>query len=93
MKYQCCSKNCNKVFLVAAKLTCFEEGNKTVEFCVCPFCFGKEYTEASVVEESIISVKSVDLVDVDQWLAQGYQVRELYAKSATLVKKGVVVEV
>jgi hypothetical protein len=36
--------------------------------------------------EKIVSVKSVDLNDVDSWLSQGYVVRDLYAKNATIVK-------
>jgi len=35
----------------------------------------------------IESVKSVDLNEVDAWLQKGYEVQELYAKTATLVKK------
>ena len=39
------------------------------------------------VESKIVSVKSVDLNEVDGWLNQGYEVKDLYAKNATLIKK------
>ena len=38
--------------------------------------------------EHIINVKSVDLNEVDKWLGEGYKVKELFAKTATLTKKG-----
>lgn len=39
-------------------------------------------------KEQIVSVKSVDLNEVDALLEQGYVVKELYAKNAVLVKMG-----
>ena len=51
-----------------------------------------KYTEEEMVElnkkEEIVSVKSVDLNDVDALLKEGYTVKELYAKNAVLIKKG-----
>jgi hypothetical protein len=55
------------------------------EMYVCPFCSSLEFTEFIESQPEISSVKSVPLEEVDNWLKQGYKVRELYAKSATLV--------
>jgi len=56
------------------------------ETAVCPICHSLNFSEAVEVEADIVSVKSVPLEEVDGMLAQGYKVRELYAKAATLVK-------
>lgn len=56
---------------------------------ICPFCRSlnfEEYAEPVVVVQ-ISSVKSVELDKVDEWIGQGYEVKELYAKTATMVKK------
>lgn len=47
----------------------------------------EELTELNQKEE-IVSVKSVDLNEVDDLLKEGYVVKELYAKNAVLVKMG-----
>ena len=49
----------------------------------CPVCLSKVISVAP--EENITSVKSVPLEEVDTYLKQGYKVKELYAKNATLV--------
>ncbi len=62
---------------------------KMIERPICPFCHGltfEEYVEP-VVQEKIVSVKSVELDKVDEWIGQGYEVKELYAKTATMIKK------
>ena len=56
---------------------------------ICPFCGEKEFEEQREPQPEIVSVKSVDLADVDAWLEQGYVVESLYAKTATLVKREV----
>lgn len=58
----------------------------TIEMQVCPVCESHIYTEFVEAEPEITSVKSVDLSQVDDYLKLGYVVRELYAKTATLVK-------
>ena len=55
-----------------------------VEHCGCINL--KEYIAP---QENIISVKSVDLSEVDSYLKEGYLVESLYAKNAVLVKKQV----
>lgn len=60
--------------------------SELIETQVCPFCQSKEYTEFVEPAEEISSVKSVDLAQVDDYLKLGYKVKELYAKTATLVK-------
>lgn len=58
------------------------------EFYCCPHCNDENTTFEEYVkpEPEITSVRSVDLSQVDDYLKQGYVVRELYAKTATLVK-------
>ena len=43
-------------------------------------------------ESKITSVKSVPLESVDEHLADGYEIHELYAKTATLVKRTKTIE-
>ncbi len=35
----------------------------------------------------LVSVKSVDINEVDPYLAEGYEVKDFYAKTVTLIKK------
>ena len=56
---------------------------------VCPFCDSLNYNEYTEPQPEITSVKSVELCQVDDYLKLGYVVRELYAKTATLVKSEV----
>jgi hypothetical protein len=55
-----------------------------IEKHVCPYCSSADISIAP--EEDITSVKSVPLEEVDTYLKEGYKVRELYAKTATLIK-------
>ena len=73
------------ILTVESKLTVSTaiDGN-TLASHVCPECHSAEISVAP--EENIVSVKSVPLEEVDTWLAEGYKVRELYAKTATLIK-------
>jgi hypothetical protein len=91
MKYQCAG--CKRVFLHPAKKTNFRynanaesEGTLLfqVEESVCPYCETPNLVEYM---EPISSVKSVDIAEVDALLKQGYVIHELYAKTATLIKK------
>lgn len=86
MKYQCNNPNCKKSFLHTAQLTNYGKDHELIETNVCPFCQSKEYTEFVEPAEEISSVKSVDLAQVDDYLKLGYKVKELHAKTATLVK-------
>jgi len=54
---------------------------------VCPYCRSLNIDEFVEPHPTIVSVKSVELDKVDEWIGQGYQVKELYAKMATMVKK------
>jgi hypothetical protein len=58
----------------------------TLEIKVCPYCENETFTEYIEPQADIVSVKSVPLEEVDNWLTQGYKVKELYAKACTLVK-------
>ena len=62
---------------------------KMIEKSICPYCHGltfEEYVEP-VIQEKIVSVKSVELDKVDEMIGQGYEVKELYAKTCTMIKK------
>lgn len=100
MKYQC--ENCHKTFahpmkqrvyiksdadrVIAVGSTFASNPADFSEFNTCPFCGDKNFSEFIEPQEDITSVRSVDLAQVDDYLKQGYKVRELYAKTATLVK-------
>lgn len=84
MKYQCSGGH---IFTFPVTVHT-AAGESWVETKTCPYCIAEnthidEYVEP---QESVTSVKSVDLAQVDDYLKQGYVVRELYAKTATLVK-------
>ena len=99
MKLQCL--DCKKQFLYAGKVVKpLDEDAKNLfvkvgdlisvgaqlETHVCPYCRSLNLEE--VVEIlPVVSVRSVDLSEVDNLLKEGYEVHELYAKTATLVKK------
>jgi hypothetical protein len=97
MKFQCKNPECKKTFLYAGKLIANDVSIglntapiiKSFEIHVCPYCHGLDFEE--VVEplsiEKIVSVKSVELDKVDEMIGQGYEVKELYAKTATMIKK------
>lgn len=82
LKYRC--DNCGQRFLVPAKILKNEPTEDgTFEYSVCPFCKTPRFDEYT---PEITSVKSVDLADVDGYLQNGYQVKELYSKNAVLIK-------
>ena len=62
------------------------QNTEGTETHVCPVCHGLFFVEYVEPQPEITSVKSVDLCQVDDYLKLGYVVRELYAKTATLVK-------
>jgi len=53
----------------------------------CEGASGIVYVLEKKAEDRIVGVKSVDLNEADSWLSQGWEVRDLFARSATLVKK------
>jgi len=82
---------CGKVFVHPAKIVEVKTDKETLETFVCPHCLSPIYEEVPQdpdLKSSIVSVKSVELDDVDLWLSMGYEVKELYAKTATLIKHG-----
>jgi hypothetical protein len=58
----------------------------TVETSVCPFCHNIKFTEFIEPIEELEDVISVEYVNVGAKIAEGYKVKEIYAKSCTLVK-------
>jgi len=95
VKYECLS--CKKTFLHVGRLTNNDVsiGMNTapvinsLEVSVCPYCKSLDIEDHVEVEPAITSVKSVDLAEVDGFLKEGYVVHELYAKTATIIKKEV----
>jgi len=93
VKYVCLE--CKRTFLHCAKLTDNDPSfgmntpsiTKSFETYVCPYCRSLSIDEFVEPHPVIASVKSVELDKVDEWIGQGYQVKELYAKMATMVKK------
>lgn len=96
MKYQCPDGH---IFVIPGRIIAanapekalnFEEMHNVVtityETACCPICKDTKFSEYVEPQPEITSVKSVDLAQVDDFLKQGYTVRELYAKTATLVK-------
>ncbi len=87
-KYEC--ENCNRKFLYAATKTITSEIDKEIEateYRCCPYCGSMDFDEIVKEESEIVSVKSVNLDEVDDWLSKGYTVQSLYAKNAVLIKK------
>lgn len=87
MKYKCLE--CNQTFIHTQKRITTSNTSEQIESWEtyhCPYCKSQTYTEYTEPQPEIVSVKSVPLEEVDSMLTQGYVVRELYAKTATLVK-------
>jgi len=88
MTFQCL--DCKKQFLYAATKTITSEIDKEIEateYRCCPYCGSMDFDEIVKEESEIVSVKSVPLDEVDDWLSKGYTVQSLYAKNAVLIKK------
>lgn len=87
MKYKC---DAGHEFIHTAKLIKIhhsdEAATQTIEMQVCPYCLTIDYQEFKI-KDTIVSVISTALSDVDSFLKDGYEVESLYAKTATLVKK------
>jgi len=60
---------------------------ESTEYRCCPYCGSMDFDEITEKESVIVSVKSVNLEEVDDWLAKGYTIQSLYAKNAVLTKK------
>jgi len=88
MNLQCL--DCKKQFLYAATKTITTETDgefESTEYRCCPYCGSMDFDELAKEESEIVSVKSVNLDEVDEWLSKGYTVQSLYAKNAVLTKK------
>jgi hypothetical protein len=84
-KYQC---NKDHVFLFPTINRVGTSEFNWIENKICPFCTDANgnLSEFVDVEADITSVKSVDIAQVDEYLKLDYKVKELYAKTATLIK-------
>jgi len=94
MKFECL--DCHKKFVYPTKkieqLFPVEGAHyptKIIEAHVCPYCESLNITEYIEPQPDITSVISIPIEDVDAKLKEGYVVRELYAKTATLIKQQV----
>lgn len=82
MKFECLG--CHKVFMYAAKHKTISTTEET-ETYVCPFCGCANIDEISL-SKRIESIQSVKINEADALLKQGYEVKDTYASSVTLVK-------
>jgi DNA-directed RNA polymerase subunit RPC12/RpoP len=93
MKYECLEQKCGKVFLHPAKqsFTRSELGVVSAEeYYVCPYCLSKNIDKISSPALRIESIQSVKIADADEWIKKGYEVKESYASTVTLVKYGAI---
>ena len=83
IKYQCSEGH---IFLFPMKSRVGIAEFTFTEVMLCPEgnCNSRHIEEYKEPEPEISSVVSVDLAQVDSYLAKGYVVHELYAKTATL---------
>lgn len=88
MKYECLG--CHKVFVYAAKHKMISATEET-ETYVCPFCGCANIDEIHETRR-IESIQSVKINEADALLKQGYEVKDTYASSVTLVKYATPVE-
>lgn len=56
------------------------------ETYVCPFCDSMAFKDFDAPKPDIVSMKSVDIKEVDELLKQGYKVKESSTTKACLVK-------
>ena len=59
----------------------------TIESHVCPFCSSLEITEVEKTQPTIESIISVKICEADALIKQGYEVKDTYASTVTLIKK------
>lgn len=82
MKFLCL--DCKKTFVYAATLAT-DDLKGVIERHVCPYCLGINIDEYVEAKPEIASVISIPIEEVDAKLKEGYIVRDLYAKTCTLV--------
>jgi len=80
--------DCKKTFVYVAKFDCEIPGpnDGVVQKSVCPYCLSINIDEYTDQKPEISSVVSVPIEEVDAKLKEGYVVKDLYAKTATLIK-------
>jgi hypothetical protein len=86
VKFECL--DCHKLFVYPAVSSVAKSNVETVEFHVCPYCFSKNIEEISL-SRHVESVQSVKINEADALLKQGYEVKDTYASTVTLVKYAV----
>jgi hypothetical protein len=86
MKFVCLNPECKKTFLYAAIETTLGQA-ENFEKHVCPYCQSLDFDEVPITDPKIVSVASVDLACVDAKIAEGYEIKDLYSKTATMIKK------
>ena len=85
MRYIC---ERDHIFEHTGKMISNIDDHVILEVPVCPICETRVYSEYVLDKKTITSVISVNLAEVDTKLQEGYEIESLYAKTATLVKKG-----
>jgi len=83
--------SCGREFLYAAKRNATvpdtDEEFVSIETHVCPFCENLNITEVEKTEPQIESIIKVSYEEADAKLKEGYEVKDTYAASVTLIKK------
>jgi hypothetical protein len=62
------------------------QNTEGLETHVCPVCKGMFFMEYDEPQPDIISMKSVDINQVDEYLKQGYKVKESSTTKACIIK-------
>lgn len=85
--YHCLECGSDFVHSAVFRSVDIDTGTDYIDRHVCPYCASNKYAEIKLETAKIVSVRSVDIAQVDMCLAEGYEVHELYAKTATLIKR------
>jgi len=59
----------------------------TIESHICPFCASLEIAEVEKTQPAIEGIISVKICDADAKLKEGYEIKDTYASTVTLIKK------
>jgi len=89
---KCLNPSCGKEFLYAAKrdLTVKRQQDdefESIETHVCPWCLNPDICEVEKTQLAIESIISVKICEADALIKQGYEVKDTYAATVTLIKK------
>jgi hypothetical protein len=87
--FECLNTSCRKTFTYPAILIANKSQDETVEFHVCPYCYNKDIAEIHEPFRLIESIQSVKINEADELIKKGYEIKDTYASSVTMVKYAV----